>query len=289
MAVHPKIILGDPITGFGGSSLRQAYAIFNEHTHGRVMGSCYSYGLRVGMFLTATLPDGSSVFAPSSRIVEVGPDYFRVDTPLNVPAVNITVHGTMVVSNPHQVLNATAENCTVDILQQIVKVPPVGGEVPATLARATELKMLTGVINLHKSARDRVVTVISLEGGGTRTVQTPLDYIVYAPVLINPPTWMAIYQLTGILSFAGAGEANQEATVYLRKNLNTTIPGTLRVALNQLTTDSSYLYRYTQEGNITIGPGDILYVVVEMDNLLPVPEELYLHYTLSLLCLDEPL
>jgi len=287
MAVHPKMILGDPITGFGGSSLRQAYAIFNEHTHGRVMGSCYSYGLRVGMFVTAMLPDGSNVFAPSSRIVEVGPDYFRVDTTLNVPAANITVQGTMVVSNPHQVLNATAENCTVDVTRQIVKVPPVGGEVPAVLARAAEMKMLTGVINLHKSARDTVVTVITLEGGGTRTVQTPIDYIVYAPVLVNPPTWMAIYQLTAMLTFVG--ETDLRATVYLRKNNNTTIPGTLRAAVNQLTGESSYLYSYTREGNITVGPGDILYVVAEMDNLLPVPADLYLHYTLSLLCLDEPL
>jgi hypothetical protein len=298
------MILGDPITGFGGSTLRQAYAIFNEHTHSRVAGSCYNYNLRVGMFVSGVRRDGMPAFAPNTRIKEVGPDYFTVDTLLVEPANNLTITGIIQLENSQTPLSTTVENCTIDTQQQKVLVPPVGGEIPATLARAAELKLITGYFDVSKAGRAAVTTRLSRPqssefniGGATfigglytgdTIIYTPVDHTALAPVLINPPIPLALYELTGMLTMPNVQALpNLEAKVYLRKNLNELIPGHCFCQINGITPQSTYRYKYSTHGSITLRPLDTLSLVVEMVDHRAIPDNLYIHYTLSFLSLDE--
>ena len=307
MSVEPQMILGDAITGFGGSTIRQAYAIYNQHTHGRVAGSCYSRGLRLGMFVSGLLSDGQDGFGYGSRIREIGADYFLVDAPLTVSAAQVTVTGVInvVVDGNPQTITVTVENCELDSQHQKVWVRPVGGEVPATLARAAELKLITGHADLYTAARDVVTTVLSQVHSSSfvvdssvylgsvgdyidLTVQTPLPYTAVVPVLVSPPIPLAIYELSGMLTWVNppAG-TNLVAQVRLRKNVNQVIAGNIEAVINGLRPNSNYRYAYRQNADITVKRGDILYLVIEMENQVEIPPGLRLHYTLSMLSLHE--
>jgi len=295
MAVTPKMILGDPITGFGGSSLRQAYAIFNEHTHGRVAGSCYAWGLRVGMTVSAGSENGQNIFSPNTRIIEVGPDFFRVDTPLYVAANNLTVVGTLTVANPYQVIQTTVEGCRIDLVEQVVKVPPTGGEVPPSLARVAEMRLINGTFNLHQAQRDFVYTnvIYDVPGPGENPeslIITPVPYAALMPILVNPPVPLALYELSGMVTHPYyAPEPPLQVRLSLRKNVREPIEGSCLALRNFVDNRSTYRYSYTRERNITLRRGDVLWLVGAMVNEQPIPPDLYLHYTLSVFCLDEPL
>ena len=305
MSPQPKMILGDPITGFGGSSLRQAYAIYNEHTHEKVSGSCYNYNLRVGMLVSGQLADGSSVFQPNTRVSEVGPDFFRVNTVLLRPANHLMVVGTLRLENDQTIVSATIENCTADVQNQVVWVPPTGGEVAANLARAAELKFVTGVIDVYEAMRDAITTVVSRPqssefniGGATylgglssgdMTIRTPVNNIAFAPVLVNPPICMALYELTAMLVLPNVEYLpDLKAKVYLRHSVFGTIPGVCIVNINGITPQSTYRYSYSQQSNITVNQGHILSAVIEMIDNQSIPAKLKLYYTLSFIYLDEP-
>ena len=304
MSPQPKIILGDAITGFGGSSIRQAYAIYNEHTHEKVSGSCYNYNLHVGMLVSGQLADGSSAFQPNTRITEVGADYFRVNTRL-VNSVNNLMVVAIKQEDGQPQISANVENCRLDTQNQVVWVPPTGGEIASTLARAAELKLITGTIDVYESMRDAITTVVSHpqssifnvgvdtyvlgSNSGNMSISTPVNYISYAPVLVNPPICMALYEMTGMLTHPNEQHLpDLLAKVYLRHSVFGEMPGTCIVGINSITSRSKTQYSYSQQSNITVNRGHILYAVVEMLDKRDIPVNLKLHYTLSLICLDEP-
>lgn len=280
MAVEPKIIVGDPVTGLGGDNLRQAFSKYNIHTHGRVIGSCYNFGFRPQMVVEIRSENGTILTtAGVTTIVEVGIDFIKIDRPIPV-GENLTVQGLYNTTNNSPQL-ALAEKCSTSD-GYTIHIPPVGGEVPATLARECELKICTGKLNLEEGPKDYLVTFITLPGSDqTEEVRTPIPNSTVQPVLVAPPFPVVLHQIKACLTCPSEVDPQTKATLRLRKN-QTRLPGTAHCYVNQIQHDSTITYTYTPTTNIVIDQYDIVYAVVKWTTL---PPKTWLSYTLSLVVL----
>lgn len=268
------MILGDPLTGMGGDTLRQAYAKFNRHTHGRVVGSCYNYGFRPGMIAEIKDENGQPLTTPGTLIVEVGADYLKVDR--NLPAANrLVVVGTL---HPH---SATATGAYTDG-GRTVYIPPKGGELPATLARGAEMKVISGLIPIKLAPPDVLVTYLNGPEGNVTEVRTAKPNSAVQAILVGSPTQLVPYQFSACLTSSAVQVAvNARATVKLRKN-QTSLPGQVVCVPNEVRPDSRITYAQTSHTNITVGPTDILYAVLDLQD---VPNDAHLAYTLTCILL----
>lgn len=272
MAVNPQMKLGDPISGFGGDSLRQAYATYNAHTHGESLGSPFYSGFVPGMFVTGKNALNQDLFATNTRVVEVTAKGLRVDLPPINYGANVSLLG-IKAGYPNA---SCQDSATVNVGDVFIPVGHQGGEISKDLAAQVQTHILSGLVYISDLPRDVLVTIVD-----DQEVRTPLNYTAIFPVLIRPPYTGALAGMSGMLvTSLGETDLNFKGHLRVRINRGSALVEEAECLNNTSSHTSTVWFGYTANQSPIVTTQDTVYLVLVLDQSLSFPPDLRLCYTL---------